>query len=162
MSRGAGYVRTVRPSRAPTRLSARRTARSTADRGPRPSGRGPSGRFDVVNDAPLLFLITDPLVDDDDVEIGLLVPATPGPGAEEDSAINGRFGHEVPAEGDGSRVGPRMADPRHLFTDAVSPHRSHGAVTSSQELGGGYSEGCWRMSPRLPLRSASERVKDAR
>ena len=40
VSRGTGYVWTVRPSRAPTRLS----ARPTADRGPRPEGRGPSGR----------------------------------------------------------------------------------------------------------------------
>ena len=83
----------------------------------------------VANDAPLLSLITDALVDDDDVQIGLLVPATPGPGAEEDGTINGRFSHQVPAEGDGVRVGTCVADRGHLVADAVSPHRGHGAVT---------------------------------
>ena len=42
-----------------------------------------------ANDAPFLSLSTDPLVDYDDVEIGLLVPSTPGPGAEDDGAIHG-------------------------------------------------------------------------
>ena len=43
--RGAGYVRTVRPSRAPTRLSARRTARSRQTEAPARKG----GRLLVVH-----------------------------------------------------------------------------------------------------------------
>ena len=36
----------------------------------------------MANDGTFLSFITGSLVDDDDVEVGLLVPATPGPGAE--------------------------------------------------------------------------------
>ena len=42
----------------------------------------PEPAHGMANDGTFLSFITGPLVDDDDVEVGLLVPATPGPGAE--------------------------------------------------------------------------------
>ena len=80
------------------------------------------------NEARLLCVITGRLVDDDDVEVGLVVPTTQGAGAEEDGAIHGGLGYEVPAEGDGVWVGSGVADRRHLVADAVSPHRWHGGT----------------------------------
>ena len=49
--------------------------------------------------------ITSVQVNDYDVEIGLFVPATPSPGAEENDALRVRLGHQLPAEVDGGRVG---------------------------------------------------------
>ena len=45
------------------------------------------------NEARLLCVITGRLVDDDDVEVGLVAPAAQGAGAEEDGAIHGGLGH---------------------------------------------------------------------
>ena len=68
-------------------------------------------------------------MDDDHVEIGLLVPAAGGPGAEEDDGLGVGLGHQFPAEIKGGRVGTRVDYGRQLIADAVSPHRRHGVVS---------------------------------
>ena len=67
-------------------------------------------------------------MNDDDVEVGLVVPAAQGAGAEEDGAIDGGLGHQVPADGDGVWVGACVGDRGHLVAYAVSSHRWHGGT----------------------------------
>ena len=76
-----------------------------------------------------------------------------GAGAEEDGAIHGGLGYEVPAEGDGVWVGSGVGDRGHLVADAVSPHRWHGGTVPWE---GRCSEGCWWMWPRVPLSGIRE------
>ena len=71
---------------------------------------------------PLIPIITGAPVAGEYVEIGLLVPATAGPEAAEHDAFCVRLDHQVPAEGDGGRIGILVCDGRHLVADVVSPH----------------------------------------
>ena len=79
---------------------------------------------------PAVIVVVSSGMDDDQVEIGLLVPAAGGPGAEEDDGLGVGLRRQVPAEGDGGRVGIRVDHGRQLVADAVSSHRRHGVVSS--------------------------------
>ena len=78
---------------------------------------------------PAVIRIVGSGLDDDQVQVGLLVPDTGGPGAEEDDGLRVGLGHQVSAEGDGGRVGVWMDRGRQLVPDAVSSHRRHGEVS---------------------------------
>ena len=124
-------------------------------------GQGPS------EDLPAVIRVVGSGMDDDQVEIGLLVPAAGGPGAEEDDGLGVGLDGQVPAEIDCGRVGARVDHGRHLVADAVSSHRRHGMVSgrtarrrqwtwwwSAMVVMGG--------SPEAGLRGRFRQVKDAR
>ena len=93
-------------------------------------------------------IITGAPVDGEYVEIGLLVPATTGPEAEEHDALCVRLDHQVPAEGDGGRVGILVCDGRHLVADVVSPHWRMAPSPAGLSAGGGRFAVCWWTGPR--------------
>ena len=78
---------------------------------------------------PAVILVVGSGVDDDQVQVGLLVPDTGGPGAEEDDGLRVGLGRQVSAEIDCGRVGTRVDHGRQLVADAVAPHRRHGEVS---------------------------------
>ena len=115
---------------------------------------------------PASILTTGVPVDDDHIQVGLLVPAAAGPGAEEDHGLHVGLGCQVPAEVDCGWVGTRVDHRRQLLADAVSPHRRHGAV--SGRLGRWRTDCRWMKaavmggSPVAGLPGRFGRVKDAR
>ena len=78
---------------------------------------------------PAIILFVGSGMDDDQVEIGLLVPAAGGPGAEEDDGLRVSVRHQFPAEIKSGRTGTRVDHGRQLIADAVSSHWRHGMVS---------------------------------
>ena len=80
---------------------------------------------DLPESLPAVILVGI-VVDDDHVEVGLLVPAAGGPGAEEDDGRHIGLGNQLQADIKSGRVGIRMDRGWHFVSDAVSSRRRHG------------------------------------
>ena len=83
---------------------------------------------DSPDSFPAVIIVTGGGMDDDQIQVGLLVPAAGGPGAKEDGSLNVGIGHQVPAKSQRARVGTQVDYGRQLIADAVSSHRRHGAA----------------------------------